>query len=103
MWTKPGYVPTESQQQAPPEDTGQRLATIARGKDEELRLSLAEFEGKPFISVRVWAQNRDGAFWPVAKKGCSIRIRELDAVIEALSDARRILDEEAAPRRRDGR
>jgi len=64
---------------------------------EELRVTLAEYEGHPYVSLRVWAPGTDGRPWPVKGKGCSIRIAELADVADALLDAQRIVD--AAPAR----
>lgn len=75
---------TREQNQAPAE-TGQRLAAFPRGQDQELRVTLAEFEGHRYVSLRVWAMGRDGQWWPVRGKGCSIRLGEIRSLIEALS------------------
>lgn len=70
-----------------PVDNGKRLATIRRGEGEELRVSLDEYEGRPFLSIRVW---RNG--YPDPKRGVTIRIRELadfaDGVAAALEEAK---------------
>jgi|SRR5690606_7596979 len=70
-----------------------RLVAIPRGKDdtEELRISLDEFEpdnGRPskYVSARIWYLT--GEEWRPTKKGVTVRARELDAVIVALTKAR---------------
>jgi Transcriptional Coactivator p15 (PC4) len=85
MWRNPAYP--ARQQPTAPEERGERLATIPRGPTEELRVSLDEFNGHPFVSVRLWVLGSDGQHWPT-KKGLSIRIRELAEVATALMRAR---------------
>lgn len=85
MWLRPGYTPETP---APPREHGEKLATFARGPDAEMRVSLAEFEGRPYVSLRLWERDRGGGWWPVKGKGCSIRISEapeLSAVLARLS------------------
>lgn len=90
MWRNPRYpapeAPARDDRQGPPEDRGERLATLPRGQGEELRVSLDEYEGRPYISLRVWAIGQDGSWWPT-KKGCSVRIREITDVAQALMRA----------------
>lgn len=69
----------------PPQERGKRLLTLPRKPDgsEELRVNLAEYNGRPYLSLTVWSRNAHGDFWPT-KKSVSIRIRELPEVITAL-------------------
>lgn len=55
---------------------------LARTPTEELRIERSEYEGHPFVNVRVWVFN--GTVWLPTKKGCSFRFRELDAIAEYL-------------------
>jgi hypothetical protein len=50
--------------------------TLPRGEGAELRVSLAEYQGRPYVSLRVWERGSDGELWP-SKKGCSIRASEI--------------------------
>lgn len=59
----------------PPKESGKRLATIPRGDDAELRVVWDEYEGKPYVGIRVW-ELRDGTAYPT-KTGCTVRLREL--------------------------
>lgn len=86
LWKNPrGNRPTEPQ--GPPQEHGERLATFARGRDQELRVSLAEFEGHPYVALRVWqiAPDITGTWWPVKGKGCSIRMAEASQLAEVLA------------------
>jgi hypothetical protein len=74
----------------PPVEHGQRLATFPRPgyhdqPDGELRLTLQEYEDKPFLSLRLWTRGEGGHFWPTAK-GVSIRLKEVSGPIQALSE-----------------
>jgi Transcriptional Coactivator p15 (PC4) len=80
--------------QAPPAETGQRLATLARGRDEELRVNFSTYEGSPYLSLRMWTRDRrTGHWWPDSKRGCSVRIRELRMLAKAVAEAITISDE----------
>jgi hypothetical protein len=67
--------------------TRRRLATITRSKDEELRVNWSEYEGKPYLSIRLWTRDDAGGWWPSKTVGCTIRLRELADVAEALAEA----------------
>ncbi len=71
-------------------DDGERLATIDRGPNVELRIGLKEFKGHRFIRLQEWSVNaHNSQWWPVKGKGCSIKLREIDAVVAALNAARK--------------
>ena len=61
----------------PPAENGRRIGTIERSADEQIRVNWSEFEGKPFVSLRLWKRGDDGGWWPDGKRGMSVRIREL--------------------------
>lgn len=69
-----------------PEMRGQLIATVSRGDATELRITRDEYNGYPFASLRIWNKIAD-AWFPDAKRGVSVRPRELTAVIEALQNA----------------
>jgi hypothetical protein len=77
----------ERAKSVPPEENGVRLATIARGEDEELRLSWAEYNGRPFLNIRVWKKAEDGTWWPEKGKGLTVRVRELPDFAEGMAKA----------------
>jgi len=85
----------------PPQDTGKRLATIERVNNktkqkEELRVSWCEYEGRPYLSIRLWSENNSG-WWPT-KTGCTVRTRELHDFADGISAALDELDEHHASR-----
>jgi hypothetical protein len=83
---------------AAPEPSGEVLATFPRkahdGPECELRVSLEEYQGNPFVSVRVWERDQAGQWWPT-KKGVSVRMGEADGVAEALLRARAATQDDA--------
>lgn len=81
MWRNPRYPSPEA---TPPAENGKRLLTLSRGDGAELRINLAEFQGRPFISIRLWEKNPSGEWWPTKGRGGSIRMGEIQSVIEAL-------------------
>lgn len=70
----------------PPQENGERLATIARGTDEQLRLSWAEYNGANFLNLRVWKRIEDG-WWPERGKGLTVRMNELADFAEGVAAA----------------
>lgn len=94
-------LPGERPRASPPQDTGRRLATLPReerGQRAELRVSWAEYEGRPYVSLRVWTFDDVGAAWPT-KVGVTVRLRELPAVAEALAEALELAERHAGERR----
>ena len=69
-----------------PRDDGETLFERSRNETEKFRLSLKSYEGKPFIDARIYFRGTDGGWWPT-KRGVSIRVGELAAVVEALQGA----------------
>jgi hypothetical protein len=70
--------------------TIKQLASIQRPaygdkKAEELRVELCSYAGKPYVSVRLWFMGNSGEMLP-SKKGLSIRMGEVAAVVQALRD-----------------
>jgi hypothetical protein len=81
----------------PPEERGRRLATLPRGKGEEVRISWDTYEGRPYVSLRLWNQDDSGGWWPT-KCGFTVRIRELPEVGEALATALDLAEEHLGSR-----
>jgi hypothetical protein len=84
MWVSPNH-PNPPRQAAAPQESGERVATFARHGGEELRVNLAEYEGHPYLSLRVWAPGTDGQLWPVRGKGLSVKLREVASLAEVLA------------------
>lgn len=84
---------------SPPEDLGKRLITLPRttsdGKPQELRFSIASYEGREFVAVRLWEAGL-GGMWPT-RTGITIRRGELVQALRALETATQELG--LAPRR----
>ena len=74
----------------PPAPTGTLLASFPRpsheGQDCELRLVLDEYQGNPYLSLRVWQRDASGAFWPT-RRGVSVRMGEAEGIAAALVQA----------------
>src|SRR5690348_455448 len=72
---------------SPPEPSGEILATLTRrsreGPDQELRVSLEEYNGHPFLRLQLWDRGR-GGWWPLKGKAISVRMDEARAVAEVL-------------------
>lgn len=70
-----------------PVENGQRLATFQRGASEEMRVNWASFNGHPFLALRVWHCGMDGVWRPDPKRGCTVKLRELQLFAEAVGTA----------------
>ena len=70
-----------------PVENGKRLATLYRGHAEEMRVNWAEFNGHPFLNLRVWRCGLDGIWRPDRERGCSVKVRELASLSEAVQVA----------------
>ena len=81
----PDYARLTGTQDAEPESAGRNLAAIPRGPAAELRITLDEYEGHPYVQLRAWERGAGG--WFPTKKGVTVRLRELEAVAEALRGA----------------
>ena len=87
MWVSPNHPNPPRACQAPADD-GEPLGSFPRGDGrDELRVTLKTYEGKPYVSIRVWSRDERGQFWPVKNKGCSVRLPEVAGVCEALQAA----------------
>jgi hypothetical protein len=84
MYISPNH-PNPPRPAEPPQDTGRRVATFQRHGGEELRVSVAEWKGHQFVSIRVWAPGPDGRLWPQRARGVSIKLREVAGLAEALA------------------
>jgi Transcriptional Coactivator p15 (PC4) len=99
VWVNPNH-PDPPRQAAAPQESGQRVATFARHGGEELRVNLAEYQGHPYLSLRVWAPGTDGQLWPVRGKGLAVKLREVAGLAEVLA---RVAGRLEASERRDDR
>jgi hypothetical protein len=94
MWVNPKH-PDPPRRSTPPPETGRRLLALPRGDREELRVTLDEFNGHPYLAVRVWQRDQGGSWWPT-RKGVSVRLSEARDVADALSEAVDLVETRAA-------
>jgi len=79
----------------------QLIATIEKNADEEIRVSLREFKGHPFIDIRVYWKPADGEPGPT-KKGVTLspelfpRLKEAISALEAALLKAQLVDRQAA-------
>jgi hypothetical protein len=69
-----------------PEERPERLATLRRGDNEELRVVWDHFRGFRFLSLRVWYCAADDE-WRPSRTGISVKLRELRQVADAFTRA----------------
>lgn len=80
--------PPKPQAPRAPIDPGKILVACNRQDGTVLRVALKEYEGRPFLDLRVWNPGElgTGQLLP-SKKGVSLKVRELPDVVEALMTA----------------
>lgn len=88
MWTNPQHR-TERPPPEQPEEHGHILLCLDRPRGEELHIGLAEYNGYPYINIRVW--QIDGQMRFPTKKGMTLKRGEIPQVIAALNRASAIL------------
>jgi hypothetical protein len=86
---------------APPAPTGDLLVRFDRpgyeGRpDERLDVRLETYHDRPFISICRWRRDYRNQWWPL-RGGVSICLKEIDAMMDALQRARRLLRQDARP------
>ncbi len=64
---------------------GKLIATIPKNARERVQVELTEFNGHNLLAIRVFADN--GAKWVPTKKGVTVRVDMLPALIAALTEA----------------
>jgi hypothetical protein len=62
------------------------IAIIPKNKREDVRISLSKFNDVDLLNIRVFVEYSDGERGP-SKKGISIRVAQLPALLEALQKA----------------
>lgn len=77
----------------------QVIATIQKSADEEIRVSLREYKGHPFIDIRVYWKPPEGEPGPT-KKGVTLNpelfpgLKQAIALLEAALHKVKLIDEE---------
>ncbi len=66
------------------QDTEEIIAKIQRSETEELRVTISTYKGHRYIGLRVWAESSEGDMRPQPRKGCSVRLKELQGVHDAI-------------------
>jgi hypothetical protein len=85
----------------PTPERGQRLATFGRGPDKEMRVCRDAYEGRPYLSLRLWEVGADQK-WHPTKCGATIRMgeaAELARVLEREAEAINASSEAMKPER----
>lgn len=101
MWRNPNHPAPDPPK--PPDEQGERLATLPRGNGVELRLARASYNGSPYLSLRVWERDQAGEWWPCKGKSVSIRMGEAGELSRVLGEVERGrgTGREATPSRSD--
>ena len=65
------------------------IATIEKNKREEIRIALTAYQGYDLCDIRVFAEPYAGDMWVATKKGISLSVAKLPALIVGLREAER--------------
>jgi hypothetical protein len=71
--------------------------------DEELRVTYAEMNGFPYLGVRVWYTDEETGEVRPTKRGCTIKVGEIEAVVAALQKGLELAQANRQPRAQQGR
>ena len=75
----------------PPRETSKRLITLRRD-DGDVRGTWDEYEGRLYLSIRLWTRGTDGNLYHDKAWGITVRVREIpdfaDGVAAAVDEAR---------------
>ncbi len=66
-----------------------KIAVIKKNAREKIRVSLTEYQGHDLCDVRVFAEPYAGDTWVATKKGISLSVAKLPALIDGLQTAER--------------
>ncbi len=75
-------------------DASQFIATVEKNRSEDVRIALTEYMGADLVDLRIWAAYDGAGERKATRKGVSLRIGQLPALLRALEAA-----QEAAERR----
>jgi hypothetical protein len=86
------------------------IADLPRGKADKdgqprefVRVSLREYDGNAYLSIRLFWRAQDGEYWPHKTKGTTIRLGEAEDVAAALLEGLRLAEMPRAISGRDVR
>lgn len=60
------------------------IATIVKGRNEELRLGFSAVNGRTYLAARIWFRGDDGAMRP-SPKGVNVKLDMLPEIAKAFS------------------
>lgn len=69
-------------------DTDTIIATLPKNANEELRVSLTQFQGHNLVAMRVYFDPADGGDRRPGKSGLNVRVAMLPDIIAALQQAK---------------
>lgn len=75
-------------------DVAAPIAVVQKNRREQLRFTLDEYKGHRFVTMRIYAPNRDGAMLPT-KSGVTFKPALLPDVLAALHEVARRISEAA--------
>ena len=67
------------------------LLELTRSETNKIIVSVDEYNGRKFLSLREWFKPEDKPEWLPTKKGLTIRTGELDRFIQAINAAKKEL------------
>ena len=65
------------------------IETIPKNRREEIRVSLTAYHDRDLVDVRVYCEPYAGDVWVATKRGISLSVTKLPALIKALQAAER--------------
>jgi len=69
------------------------IAQFEKNSREEVMVKLTEFKGRQYVDVRAYYREKEGDEFKRSRKGITVSPQQLDPLVEALAEAKRVLDE----------
>jgi hypothetical protein len=68
-------------------DRSIKVGAIGRGKNKEIRVLLAEFQGAKYVDIRAYYQDKDDGEWKPTKSGVTVPPAKLSELRDLLDVA----------------
>jgi len=74
----------------------QVIHVIPKGERHEIRVSLSKYKGRTFVDLRLFIVDYQGE-WIPTQKGCTVDVRQLEELEEAVRKLRNAADNSTHP------
>jgi len=79
-----------------------KIALLSKSPGTQMRMVVTEFGGKPFVDIRQWYKKAGMEKFAPTRKGISLRVEDLPALLKATQKAIRVAQREGLLPEADG-